>query len=158
MSSRSTSKVSGRYRASESQGMKITNQAVASKLSAYLHHRIALSKLVDWAENAIMDGEFGGNNSHALAQVVGRIGLADVRAFGLTWEDCTAILKELGYAAHVDVVAANQHKLGSSYWRAKAEKYEAEGGVTTAKAAMNKQGKSNHTQRPKRVNSRRTTA
>ena len=138
--------------------MKITNQAVALKLSAYLHNRIALSKLVDWAENAIMDGEFSGNNSHALAQVVGRIGLADVRAFGLTWEDCTTILKELGYAAHVDVVAANQRNLGSSYWRAKAEKYEAGGGMTTAKASMSKHPKSNQAQRPKRVNSRRSTA
>jgi hypothetical protein len=84
--------------------MKITNQATAAKLSAYLHKRVSLSKLVDWAENAIMEGEFEGKDTHTLAQVVGRLGLADVREFGLTWEDCTALLKELGYAARVSVV------------------------------------------------------
>ena len=42
----------------------------------------------------------------ALRSVVSRLGLADVRAFGLTWEDCEQLLGELGYAARVDVVMA----------------------------------------------------
>ncbi len=118
--------------------MRITNQVVASKLSAYLQFRIKLPQLVDWAENAIMEGEFGGKNSHALAEVVGRIGLADVREFGLTWEDCSGILNALGYTAHVDIIGANQRPLGSSYWREKAAHYDTHGGVSTKKAAANK--------------------
>ena len=35
--------------------------------------------------------------------VVARLGLADVRAFGLTWEDCEAFLSRLGYRAKIDV-------------------------------------------------------
>ena len=31
--------------------------------------------------------------------------LADVRAFGLTWDDCEHLLKQLGYAAQVHIVA-----------------------------------------------------
>lgn len=33
-----------------------------------------------------------------------RLGLADVRAFGLTWEDCEQVLRELGYGARVEIV------------------------------------------------------
>ncbi|HEX5317273.1 MAG TPA: hypothetical protein VFX22_11540 [Candidatus Kapabacteria bacterium] len=121
--------------------MRITNQVVASKLSAYLHYQIGLSQLVDWAENAIMDGEFGGKNSHALAATVGRIGVADVREFGLTWEDFTAILKELGYTARVDVIAPNHRPIRSDYWREKAERYESHGGITPEKSATSNVGK-----------------
>jgi hypothetical protein len=38
--------------------------------------------------------------------VISRLGVADVRAFGLAWEDCEDLLKKLGYAARVEVVAA----------------------------------------------------
>lgn len=38
-------------------------------------------------------------------KVVSRLGLADVRAFGLTWEDCEAYLRQLGYSARVEIVA-----------------------------------------------------
>ena len=86
--------------------MKITKQTVAGKLTDYLHQEINLAKLVDWAENAMMDGDFDAGDAPMLADVVARLGLADVRSFGLSWEDCAEILDELGYAAHVDVVAA----------------------------------------------------
>ena len=67
--------------------MTITRQTVAEKLAAYLHHQTPLAQLVDWAENAVMAGEFAPADSPMLTQVVARLGLADVRAFGLTWED-----------------------------------------------------------------------
>ena len=41
-----------------------------------------------------------------IARVVARLGVADVRAFGLAWEDCEELLRALGYAACVEVVAA----------------------------------------------------
>lgn len=31
------------------------------------------------------------------------VGVADVRAFGLTWEDCEALLGQLGYKARVEI-------------------------------------------------------
>jgi hypothetical protein len=86
--------------------MKITKQTVAGKLTDYLHQEITLAQLVDWAENALMDGDFEGGDAATLADVVAKIGLADVRSFGLTWEDCAEILDELGFEARVDVVAA----------------------------------------------------
>jgi hypothetical protein len=86
--------------------MTITKQTVADKIAAYLHHEISLAQLVDWAENAMMDGEFSEREISALRSVVSRLGVADVRAFGLSWEDCEQFLQKLGYAARVDVVAA----------------------------------------------------
>lgn len=84
----------------------ITRQTVADKIAAYLQHSITLEQLVDWAENALMKGEFAEDDIQTLRRVVPRLGVADVRAFGLTWEDCEQLLKELGYSAHVDIVAA----------------------------------------------------
>jgi RNase P/RNase MRP subunit POP5 len=86
--------------------MKITKRIAAEKIAAYLHHEIGLAALVDWAENAIMEGEFDEADSRVLANALGKVGLADVRPVVLTWEECEAILHELGYEAHVDVVAA----------------------------------------------------
>ena len=63
-------------------------------------------QLVDWAENAILDGEFDDDSPSALAAVVARLGVADVRAFGLTWDDCEQLLAQLGYAARVEIVTA----------------------------------------------------
>jgi cobyrinic acid a,c-diamide synthase len=86
--------------------MTITKQTVADKIAAYLRHEISLATLVDWAEVAMVDGEFAEDHVSTLSAVVSRIGVADVRAFGLTWEDCERLLGQLGYAARVDIFAA----------------------------------------------------
>jgi hypothetical protein len=86
--------------------MMITKQVVADKIAAYLHHGITVEQLVDWAENAIMDGEFAEADAATLAAVVGRLGVADVRAFGLTWEDCEQLLRRLGFSTRIEIVSA----------------------------------------------------
>ena len=83
----------------------ITRQAVADKLAAYLRHDISRVDLVAWAESAMMDGEFEQEHFADIRDVVARLGLADVRTFGLTWEDCEEFLNRLGYAARVSIVA-----------------------------------------------------
>ena len=83
----------------------ITRQAVADKLAAYLRHEISRGDLVAWAESAMMDGEFEEEHFADIRDVVARLGLADVRTFGLTWEDCEEFLNRLGYAARVNIVA-----------------------------------------------------
>ena len=85
--------------------MLVTKQIAAQKLTAYLHHEVSLAQLVDWAEGAILDGEFAEQDLEALRFVVSRLGVADVRAFGLTWEDCENLLDRLGYRTRVEVFA-----------------------------------------------------
>ena len=86
--------------------MAITKQTVADKIAAYLRHDVSLEELVSWAEGAMMEGEFAEQEMAAISSVVSRLGVADVRAFGLTWEDCEQLLRQLGYTARVDIVAA----------------------------------------------------
>jgi cobyrinic acid a,c-diamide synthase len=85
--------------------MTITKHVVANQIAAYLHHEITLAQLVDWSERALMDGEFAEGDAATLSQVVSRLGVADVRAFGLAWEDCEEMLRKLGFAPRVEVVA-----------------------------------------------------
>jgi hypothetical protein len=85
--------------------MTITKQTVAKQIAAYLHREISLAQLVYWAENALSEGEFDECEREPLRYVIARLGVADVRAFGLTWEECEQLLERLGYRARVDVVA-----------------------------------------------------
>jgi cobyrinic acid a,c-diamide synthase len=85
--------------------MTITKRAVADKIAAYLHHETTLAQLVDWSERALLDGEFAEHDAATLSQVVARLGVADVRAFGLAWDDCEELLRKLGFAPRVEVVA-----------------------------------------------------
>ena len=83
--------------------MSITRKTVADKLGGYLHQEISLERLVEWAEEQIMEGEF---ESPTVRDAVARLGVADVRAFGLTWDDCQRLLHDLGYAAQVHIETA----------------------------------------------------
>ena len=85
--------------------MTITKQAVAGKIAAYLHHELTLAQLVDWAERALMDGELAERDAKILSSVIARLGVADVRAFGLAWDDCEELLHKLGFSPRVEVVA-----------------------------------------------------
>ena len=96
--------------------MPITREMVARKLAAYLHHEISLHALVDWAQLAMMEEELERVSHDAIRDVVARLGLADVRTFELTWEDCETILKRLGYDFRIEIVAArwdNSEKSGA---------------------------------------------
>jgi hypothetical protein len=84
----------------------ITRETVATRLRDYLQHRTTRAALVDWAERAVMDEDFDERDLDTIRDVTSRLGLADVREFGLTWEDCESFLCRLGYQARVDVVQA----------------------------------------------------
>jgi hypothetical protein len=84
----------------------ITRESVRNQLQAYLNHRLTLKQLVDWAENAMVDGEFDPKDVEVLSDIVGRIGVADVEDYGLSWEDISQILSRLGYNVNVQVMAA----------------------------------------------------
>jgi len=86
--------------------MIVTKQMVAERIAAHLQHRVTLPQLVDWAENALLDGEFDEQDAATISAVVARLGVADVRAFGLTWTDCEELLAKLGFSARVEIIAA----------------------------------------------------
>ena len=86
--------------------MNISKEETAAKLGAYLSHGITLDELVDWAEMAMMEGAFSDEDSDVLAEVIARIGVSDVRAFGLTWEDCESMLQKIGYKSRVEIYSS----------------------------------------------------
>jgi HD-like signal output (HDOD) protein len=83
----------------------LTRESVAEKLGAYLRHDLSLAALVDWAESALMNNDFDPAHLTTIRNAVARIGAADVRTFGLAWEDCEQLLSQLGYSAQVNIVA-----------------------------------------------------
>ena len=76
----------------------ITRTIVGEHLQSYLSGTINLDEIVDWAENALADAEFDTEDHDVLRDAVARIGLADVKTFGLTWEDVTKSLHSLATA------------------------------------------------------------
>ena len=83
--------------------MLVTRDVVGDKLLEYINRKITLAKLIDWAERMICEGEFEESQSELIRDILGHIGLADVKEFGLTWDDCYEYLKRLGYQVSVEV-------------------------------------------------------
>ena len=84
--------------------MIITRKTVRDKILGYLNQETTLAQLVDWAENAFDEESFDLRDTALLADVIARLGAADVEGFGLHWDDCHTFLSRLGYK--VEVVAA----------------------------------------------------
>ena len=85
----------------------ITRDTVASQLRDYLQRLTTRTALVDWAERAMMEQDFDDRDLDTIRDITSRLGLAAVREFGLTWEDCEGFLSRLGYKTKVDVVQAS---------------------------------------------------
>lgn len=84
--------------------MIITRKTVAEELAAYLNRRVSLACLVDWAEETLCDGELDEQDAELIRNILTRVGLADVREFGLSWDDCTDFLSQLGYTVQVNML------------------------------------------------------
>ena len=82
--------------------MIITKQLIAFNLLNYLQHKNSLNDLVEWAENALMEGVIQDEDPDAVRDILARLGLADVKSFGLFWEDCNEIMSRLGYVLRID--------------------------------------------------------
>ena len=85
----------------------ITKHITASKILSYLKHQISLNDLVDWAEHVISEEDFEVEEEKLLMEVLGLLGLADVKAFGLTWENCESMMNKLGYQINVKASLAS---------------------------------------------------
>jgi hypothetical protein len=82
--------------------MIVTKQQLAINLLNYLQGKYSLSELVSWAEDSVMEGDIQGEDPGMVRDILGRLGLADVREFGLYWEDCVEIMQKLGYVLKID--------------------------------------------------------
>lgn len=83
--------------------MILTRQNIAHKLIDYLFHRITLSELVNWAEMSMMEMDFEDKDYETLRDITSRLGLSDVKTFGISWEDVEIFLQRLGYKIDLKV-------------------------------------------------------
>ncbi|HKZ84340.1 MAG TPA: hypothetical protein VJ793_11860 [Anaerolineae bacterium] len=84
----------------------ITRSVLQTKLLEYLNRQLTLTELVNWAENVMMEGEIDEADNDLLVDIIARLGLADVREFGLSWDDCYEFLERLGYRVEVTAIPA----------------------------------------------------
>jgi hypothetical protein len=79
----------------------VTKKIIANKILAYLKHQLSLNELVDWSENTLMSADYKEDNNHTVRNVLAQLGLADVKSFGLDWEQCEKLMDDLGYKLEV---------------------------------------------------------
>jgi len=72
-------------------------------LIKYINREIDLSKLIGWAEEMMREADFEDKHFELLRDILARIGLADVREFELSWDDCYDYLHKLGYDVKIEV-------------------------------------------------------
>lgn len=83
--------------------MKVTKKDLVGKILAYLNHKISLAELVDWAEETVNEGEYENEDFEKIREILAHLGLADVKEFGLSWDDCYSYLSGLGYRVKIEV-------------------------------------------------------
>ncbi len=86
--------------------MVITKNILADMIMKYINRTINLSALVEWAENTLREDDFDKSNFELIRNIVARIGLSDVREFGLAWDDCYDYLHKLGFDVKVELLKA----------------------------------------------------
>lgn len=79
-----------------------TKQLIAKELLQYMNHQTTLAELVAWAEGAIFQGNFEVGAESEIRNALSLLAAADAEDFVLLWEDCEAIMKQLGYEITVD--------------------------------------------------------
>jgi hypothetical protein len=84
--------------------MIVTKKAIADMLIMYINRKIDLSTLVNRAEDMIRESDFENESFELIRESLAHIGLADVREFGLTWDDCYDFLHKLGYSVKVELL------------------------------------------------------
>ena len=84
--------------------MLVTRKKLVDMLLKYINRTIDLTNLIDWSEEMIREADFENGSFELIRDILARIGLADVREFGLTWDDCYDYLHKLGYDIKVELL------------------------------------------------------
>jgi len=83
--------------------MLVTKDILTERLTEYLNGKISLDDLVDWAEKMLCEEDFDKKDFELIRDILARLGLADVKEFGLSWEDYCEYLRRLGHTATVSI-------------------------------------------------------
>ncbi len=84
--------------------MVVTKKILVDKLIQYVNRQIDLAALVSWSEDMMQEAELDEKDPALVRDILSRIGLADVREFGLSWDDCYDYLHKLGFDVKVQLL------------------------------------------------------
>lgn len=84
----------------------ITKKSLADMLIKYINRQVDVASLVNWSEDAMREADFENSSFEIIRDIVAHIGLADVKEFGLSWDDCYEYLHGLGYNVKVELMEA----------------------------------------------------
>ncbi len=79
----------------------VTRQVVRDQIVAYLNRKLTLDQLVDWAEEVMNEGVLDPHDAELVRDIIARLGVADVKAFGLSWDDLYSFLSRMGFKVQV---------------------------------------------------------
>ncbi|MBI5741159.1 MAG: hypothetical protein HZA16_10620 [Nitrospirae bacterium] len=86
--------------------MIVTKKMLADMITGYINRETDLQHLVDWAEDMLRESDFEPDNFELIRDILAHLGVADVRDFGLSWDDCHEYLHRLGYNIKVNLIEA----------------------------------------------------
>jgi len=84
--------------------MIVTKKILVDKLVQYINRQIDLASLVSWSEDMMQEADLDEQDFTLLRDILSRIGLADVREFGLSWDECYDYLHRLGFDVKVQLL------------------------------------------------------
>ena len=84
--------------------MVVTKKILVDKLLSYINRQLDLAALVAWSEEMMQEADLDEKDFELIRDVLSRIGLADVREFGLSWDDCYDYLHKLGFDVKVELL------------------------------------------------------
>ena len=87
--------------------MVVTKKILVDKLLSYINRQLDLAALVAWSEEMMQEADLDEKDFELIRDILSRIGLADVREFGLSWlswDDCYDYLHRLGFDVKVELL------------------------------------------------------
>lgn len=80
----------------------ITKEIIKQRIQDYLLLKINLQSLVDWAEESFMQAEFEEKDSAIISDILSKIGVSNVKNFGIQWHEWNEFLSMLGYEVKLE--------------------------------------------------------
>ncbi|MBK8396709.1 MAG: hypothetical protein IPL26_15925 [Leptospiraceae bacterium] len=81
----------------------ITKETVKQRIQDYLLLKISLRSLVEWAEDSFMQAEFDEKDATIISDILSKIGVSNVKNFGIQWHEWNEFLSMLGYEIRIEL-------------------------------------------------------
>ena len=81
----------------------ITKETIKQRIQDYLLLKISLRSLVEWAEDSFMQAEFDEKDAAIISDILSKIGVSNVKNFGIQWDEWNEFLTKLGYEVKIEL-------------------------------------------------------